>query len=215
MIAVILMVAAYCIGSIPFGMIAGKIQGVDIQQEGSKNIGATNVGRVLGKGPALVVLLLDVAKGFVPSFLFPALAGPEPMLIWSKHEFGLICGIVAVLGHMFSPFLKFKGGKGIATGLGLLLGATPIVAAIALVTFIVCMLVSQIVSLSSLIAITAMAIGGFFVEKSPWFWGVLTALWLFITVKHSSNIKRLMRGEEPKFTFKKRSDPVAGEVPDK
>ena len=214
MIAVLLLVASYAVGSVPFGMLVAKAQGIDLMQAGSGNIGATNVGRVLGKGPGVAVLLLDVAKGFVPSFAFPMLAGPEPNLVWTRHEFGLICGIAAILGHMFSPFLKFKGGKGIATGLGMLLGATPVVGLVALVTFVVVVAISRIVSVASLVAITAMVTAGFVVEKSAWFWSVLGLLWLSITVKHKPNIERLLKGEEPKFSFgKPKPSPPEGREP--
>src|SRR5689334_13874075 len=116
MIAVYLALS-YLIGAIPFGVIVARMQGIDIMSVGSKNIGATNVMRVLGKKWGIFVLLLDVAKGCVPALVVWKLTGSQEMSILS--------GLVAVLGHCVSPFLRFRGGKGIATGLGAMLGSMP------------------------------------------------------------------------------------------
>ena len=119
----------FALGSIPFGFMVAKAKGVDIREVGSGNIGATNVMRVLGKGPGIAVLLLDVLKGLIPS-----LCGH---LIFHDKQIAFAAGVAAVFGHTFSPFLKFKGGKGIATGLGALLGSSPFVGLAAFSVFFV------------------------------------------------------------------------------
>ena len=190
------------IGSIPFGLIVARLKGVDILKEGSGNIGATNVGRVIGKGPAIAVLLLDALKGFVPAFFFPMLMSGT----WNgvpADQMAAIFGVAAAGGHIFSPFLKFKGGKGISTGLGLLLGSSPIVAAIALGTFILAVAISRIVSLASVAAVVAMVVSAAVLDlPTPFIWAY-AVLALLVIFAHRGNIQKLVKGEEKKFSFKK------------
>lgn len=200
MIEVAILVGAYFLGAIPFGYLVGRAMGVDVTAIGSKNIGATNVGRTLGKGPAAVVLLLDVIKGALPCLVAPLLL---PSGAWglSGPEFGLIAGVIAVLGHIFSPFLGFKGGKGVATGLGLLVGSQPLVAGIALFVFGIVFAFSRIVSLGSLIAVVAMVISAVVLQLSIPYLVVFGLLAAFVVFKHRENVGRLMRGEEKRFEF--------------
>lgn len=211
------MVASYLLGAIPFGLIVAKSMGIDILKEGSGNIGATNVGRTLGKKAGIFVLVLDVLKSFLPAWGAKFLvAMPTPFDV-SLAEFGLTCGALAMVGHMASPFLKFKGGKGIASGLGMLVGSAWPVGLTVLGTFIVFMVFTRIVSLSSLFAVTAMVVGGFIFKESnsPIFWVVYTLLAIFIFWKHRPNIERILKGEEKKFSFGSKKSEAAIEPADK
>lgn len=206
-------VASYFLGGIPFGYLVAKAKGVDILQVGSKSIGATNVGRTLGKKAYFTVLLLDVLKGAAPSFVASLVLKPE--FGFSAHELGLICGLIAVIGHIFSPFLKFKGGKGIATGLGVLVGGAPIVAGIVLVVWGLVFFATRYVSLASLMAVVAMVVSGFiFYSSSLIFMSIFIGMGVFIVFKHRSNVGRLLKGDEPKFSFKKNSDEKLAEEGD-
>jgi acyl phosphate:glycerol-3-phosphate acyltransferase len=192
---------AYLCGSIPIGVLLTRRLGIDIRNTGSGNVGATNVTRSAGKTIGLLTLLGDALKGLAPIVLVRMLG---------LGEAALGCAAVAaLLGHMFSPFLQFSGGKGVATGLGVFLGMAPQAILIALVVFLATFAVSRIVSLASIIA-TA-----FFPVLLMWLsyptihiWaGMLVAL--LIIIRHKENIIRLLRGEEAKFSFAKPSPPAA------
>ncbi|MGE0002516.1 MAG: glycerol-3-phosphate 1-O-acyltransferase PlsY [Fimbriimonadaceae bacterium] len=203
--------AAYLLGSLPFGVWVAKVCGVDITAQGSGNTGATNVARTLGKGPGTLVLVLDVVKG-----TGAALAGPWMVASGWLPEgppHGLLLGITAVIGHTASPWLRFKGGKGVATGLGAVLAATPVAGLCGLVVFGVLMVVSRIVSLSSLVA--AAVIWGVAVYRNPdWRFVVpMTILIGYVFYRHRANLSRLRRGEEPRFKFGARRGEEAKSVP--
>lgn len=189
-----LIFSSFLLGSVPFGLLIARQKGIDIRSVGSGNIGATNVWRALGAGPGSIVLLLDIIKGCLPAFLGKILLHDES---WS---FGL--GLTAVLGHTFSPFLKFKGGKGIATGCGALLGSNPLVGGVCLAVFGVMLAITRYVSLSSICAVLTLTALGF-VLKLPLFvsasYAVMAA---FIIFKHRDNVKRLFNGTERKFNSK-------------
>lgn len=192
-----LAVASYLLGAVPVGVLVARAKGVDILHAGSGNIGATNVARVLGGRAGALVFALDVVKG-----LLPALAG-----WWIAPGFGglsvadqsLIFGVLAIAGHLASPFLKFRGGKGVATGLGALAGTAPIVAGIGLLTFVLVMVPTRYVSLSSLFAATAVIVSASLTGQSSLFLGVYTLIVLYVFYKHRGNIARLAKGEEPRF----------------
>ena len=144
------LVVAYLVGSLPFGLLIGRyVAGVDIRQAGSGNIGATNVARVLGKRLGLIVLILDCLKGALPTALLPGLLSNSASL---RLHLAVVSGTAAILGHMFPCWLKLRGGKGVATALGVALALGPISTAAAFVVFVVCMLLTRIVSLSSMLA---------------------------------------------------------------
>lgn len=193
MLEAALLVGAYLLGSIPFGVLIARARGVDIFSVGSGNVGATNVKRALGTGPALVVLVLDVLKGVIPA------AAAWQFLGSQEWAFGV--GLAAVAGHCLSPFLGFRGGKGIATGLGVLLGSAPLVALSALGVFLISMLVCRWVSLSSMLAAVAAVGFGFLYGCSPILIGFFAAMTAFLIFRHRSNIKRLIEGTEPKFSW--------------
>ena len=185
-------VLPFFISSIPFGYVIGKLKGVDIRQHGSGNIGATNVSRVLGKKFGALVLILDALKG-VLSVLAVKLSG-LPL------EYQVLAGLFAVLGHCFSPFLRFKGGKGVATGLGAFIVISPKITLLAFFIFLAVFLLTRYVSLSSITAALSYPILFRFLEKPSEFSFILVSLTsLVIVAKHHSNIERLLKGEEKKF----------------
>lgn len=189
-------ILAYLIGSIPSGLIIGKlIFGTDVRQYGSKNIGATNTYRVLGLKAALPVFLCDAAKGMVGVALFSGT--PSTMILG---------GILAMIGHNWSIFLGFKGGRGVATGLGVLIMLSPIVSAICFALWAVIVYFTKLVSLGSIIAAAAVPILMFSFGESAWFIGFGGLAALFVIVRHRENIVRLLQGKELKVERTKRGE---------
>ncbi|MBI4354868.1 MAG: glycerol-3-phosphate 1-O-acyltransferase PlsY [Candidatus Omnitrophica bacterium] len=193
---------SYLLGSVPTGFWYAKwVAGIDIRRQGSGNTGATNVARVLGKVPGLLVLLIDVGKGAVAV----GLVGP-----WIARGTGtesntlqLLAGTGAILGHDFPIWLRFRGGKGVATGLGVLAALVPWVAAVAAAVWGSCFAVSRFVSLSSVIAALAvpfaLALGA--LPLPTVIFGV--ALSLLTILRHRDNLRRLLAGQEHRFSFKR------------
>lgn len=196
---ILLIIAAYFIGSIPFAYIIVKlVKKIDIRTVGSGNAGATNAARVLGKWGFISVFLLDALKGFLPVFI-------------SLHYYGqtmitLIVAAVVVLGHTYTVFLGFKGGKGVATGAGVFLALAPAEIGIGLVVFVIVFLATKMVSAGSILASITLLIA--VCLMSNWFaLKVLTAVIVFFVIfKHRSNIVRIIKGEENKFVRKKKED---------
>ncbi|MDQ7193492.1 glycerol-3-phosphate 1-O-acyltransferase PlsY, partial [Staphylococcus felis] len=156
MMVLVLIIISYLIGSIPSGVLIGKIFfNIDIREHGSGNTGATNSFRVLGKPAGFVVTFLDIFKGFIVVFL--------PMLFHIEMH-GLLIGIFAIIGHVYPIYLKFKGGKAVATSAGVLLGVNPLLFLILITIFFVILYLSKYVSLSSIIAAICCCIGSFFVQ---------------------------------------------------
>lgn len=191
--------AAYLTGAVPFGLLIAKINGVDIRTQGSGNIGATNVFRCVGKPWGIACFLLDALKGFIPSFLFPQLVAGIP------SEWGLWFGAAAILGHNFPVWLHFKGGKGVATSAGVLLGVAPLAVAVGLLTWAVVFFASGYVSLGSILAAVAVAITGWAAGYGPVTAVALTLLGALAVWRHRSNLQRLLAGTENKFERKKAS----------
>ena len=178
-------VLAYLIGSIPSGLIIGKtFFNTDVRQYGSKNIGATNTYRVIGLKAALPVFLCDALKGAAGVVLLSSY-GPMYMLLG---------GILAMMGHNWSIFLGFKGGRGVATGLGVLIALSPLVALIAFLVWGVIVYFTKLVSLGSIIAAALVPILMYFTGESYWFVGFGALAALFVIVRHWDNIKRLQIG---------------------
>ncbi len=206
---VIIGIFGYLLGSLPFGLwIARAVAGVDLRTVGSGNIGATNVTRVVGKKWGAIALLLDAAKGAIPAGLLPLLLFSDPVL---RLHAGVLGGLTAVLGHMFSPWLKFRGGKGVATATGVVLVLAPWGMLAALAAFILMTYATRIVSLGSLSAAIVFAIVQWWILK-PEFWTAdrwsLSAFSFgvpaLIVFQHRTNIRRLLRGEE--HAFRKKPD---------
>ncbi len=182
---------SYLLGACPFGLWLGlRFKGIDIREHGSRNIGATNTLRVLGKPLGAAALLLDITKGYLPVVLFARFAPYE----WAP----LACGVAAILGHTFSVFVRFRGGKGVATSAGVFLGLCPGPMLIAALVFILVVAATHMVSAGSCLAALALAIS---VVAMPYGWtlrivAILVAV--LVIVKHRSNIQRIFRGEENK-----------------
>ena len=187
-----LILCAYLIGSIPFGYLIAKSRGVDILAVGSGSIGATNVRRSLGNGPAFVVFILDTLKGFVPAMI-AAQQFHDPVKTF-------LVGMVALVGHCFSIFLKLKGGKGVATGLGALVATNYHVALSALGIFIAFVLIFELVSLASIMAALSVGIFGIVFGAPQPVVGCLFFLAAFVIFKHRANIVRLFNRTEPKLS---------------
>ncbi len=185
-VAVIL---SYVLGSMPTGLWLGlKLRGVDIRQHGSKNIGATNTFRVLGKGLGIATLAGDILKGWVPVVLFARLDAWEYLPV--------LCGLAAILGHTFSLFLWFRGGKGVATSTGVFLGLAPVPTLIAGGVFAIVFAATRMVSAGSISAAAAM-IAAVFAIATPVPVRIVTVLVaVLVIVKHHANIRRILKGEE-------------------
>ena len=184
-------VASYFLGSIPTGFLWSKARGIDIRKVGSGNIGATNVMRALGKGPGLAVLLLDVAKGFLPVYVTPRIfpsVGPTALQI--------NCCIFVIAGHNWTCWLKFKGGKGVATSSGALLAFLPIPFLCAFGVWAIIFAISRYVSLASIGAAVAMPVATWFLAKDKTLFIFTVILAAVIIYKHKSNIQRLLAGTE-------------------
>ena len=201
---ILIALAAYLLGSLPAGYLVGRAKGIDIRTVGSKNMGATNVLRVLGMGPGILVLFVDGLKGFVAAgWLCDALLRlftvPAAQVFW-VHIMG---GIFAVLGHNYTCWLKFKGGKGIATTAGAYFALAPVAVSIALAIWIIVFLTTRYVSVASIAAAIALPTAVWFTEASALLGVVTTALGALAIYKHKGNIKRLLAGTESRINFKK------------
>ena len=198
-----LAIVAFLLGSIPFGVIICNLKGVDIFAIGSGNIGATNVIRAVGPTLGMLVLLLDVAKGFIPGLLSHFLMKGQPYGI-DGQTWSFILGSIAILGHMFSPWIRFRGGKGIATGLGAMLASIPLTGLLAFLVMIAVTIPSRYVSLGSIIAaLSTIPISHFVAKDSPQVLPILIVFNVVVIVKHRANILRIIDGTESKFRFKK------------
>lgn len=190
---IIYILASYLIGAIPFGLLIGRLVGADVRLEGSGNIGATNVGRVLGKKLGIVTLLCDVAKGFLPVWGITLLLGETTA---ARELFVVLCGLATVVGHMFPLYLKFKGGKGVATALGVFLFISPGSVLISLLVFVAAVAVSGYVSVGSLTASLLIPLWLWILGESSAILAVAFVIVLLIWFQHRSNVSRLLRGEE-------------------
>lgn len=191
--------AGYLLGSLPFALWISRLRGVDILKVGSGNPGMTNVWRTLGWKPALPVAILDTLKGAVAAWLGGTLTG-------GSTTWALAAGIAAVLGHSFSFWIGFKGGKGVLTAFGVFLALAPVASLFTFLIWLVVMLAGRYVSLASIVAAIALP-ALIFAESpapglaSPVFWAALF-VGLFVVIRHRSNMARLARGTEPKFRGK-------------
>ena len=198
----VFILAAYFIGAIPFGWIVGRMRGHDIRLEGSRNIGATNVFRCVGKKWGVLAFILDFLKGLLPTLAAVFYVEAHPDLAGGEY-FAFVTGVMAVVGHMFTCFMKFKGGKGVATGFGLLMGIIPALAATAFGLFLLMVLISHYISVGSIIAAAFLGISVWFpipalnpVPPVATICALVTVLTLFVIYKHKTNISRLISGTE-------------------
>ena len=200
---------AYLIGSIPFGVLIGRLHGIDVREHGSRNIGATNVGRVLGRKWGLLCFALDAAKGALPvasaGFAAGVIGRPTDAVGTVALWWWLSVVAAALLGHMFSPFIGFRGGKGVATGFGALAAYWPLLALpafMALAVWLIALRLSRMVSLASIVAAASLPISTLFLSARSGTGIPLmiatTALALLVVFRHRANIGRILRGEEPR-----------------
>ncbi len=196
----------YLLGSIPTGYLVAKSKGVDIRSKGSGNIGATNVFRILGKPAGIFVLFVDALKGWVAAVLGTAVFANlfYPDASPQAHEWFALCGgICAILGHNYTCWLNFKGGKGIATSAGVLIAWVPVPLLIILGIWIAIFALTRYVSLASICAAATLPFAAWLLGQSLTIILVTAALALLAIYKHKTNIKRLLDGTENRITFKK------------
>ena len=197
---------AYLLGSMPTGFLVARARGVDIRKAGSGNIGATNAFRILGTGPGLLVLAVDALKGFVAVRLL-ALSIVWFLLPYDPHGkdvSGVVAGLFVVLGHNFTCWLGFKGGKGIATSAGVFFALAPLAAAVALGAWVIVFLWSRYVSLASLVAAVVLPAATWMAGNGLIIPIVTTLLGLLAIFKHRTNIRRLLDGTENRVQFRKK-----------
>jgi glycerol-3-phosphate acyltransferase PlsY len=195
---IISVIAGFLLGALPFSFILGKLfRGIDIRKEGSGNPGATNALRVLGKPLGFTTLLLDIGKGWAAvEFAIHAMR--------INYEWGLVlAGLAAVLGHIFTPFLNFKGGKGVATTFGIFLAFTPMATFATILVFLVTVTLSRYVSLGSILSAICFPIFIYCFNRHPLYIILATVLGIFIIWRHRTNIQRLKNGTESKIFSKK------------
>jgi len=190
----VLSAASYLVGSIPFGLVVARLtRGIDLRTVGSGNIGATNVSRVAGTGASAAVFLIDAAKGIAPVLLIAPQVSEVP-----GSTAALACGLAAVLGHNFPLFLKFKGGKGVATTIGVLMSAMPVVGTVYLLVWGACLMLWRYVSLGSMAAAVSIPLMQLLLRRCATEIWLGVAFALLIVARHRANIDRLRQGTEPR-----------------
>ena len=195
MSAVVVILVAYVAGSIPTGVLLGRAAGIDVRREGSGNIGATNVARTAGRTLGILTLIGDALKGLLPVLLARALGLDEAAVATAA--------VATLCGHVFSMFLRLRGGKGVATGVGALLGLAPASLPIPLVIFAATIAVTRIVSLASILAVLLAPLAVFFFRYPPPATAAAIAMALLILYRHRENMSRLLAGTERRFESKK------------
>lgn len=193
-VLVLFVLLAFAAGSVPFGWILARLRGIDLTRVGSGNIGATNATRVLGKTAGAVVLLLDAAKGFIP--------------VWLARRYGLalpldgagpaLVGFAAICGHVFSPWMGWKGGKGVATSLGVFLALAPVCAGIACLAFVAGFAVFRIASIGSLLASLVLVVAMIVRREAVGSIVAVVAAFALVVARHADNLKRLFARTESK-----------------
>jgi acyl phosphate:glycerol-3-phosphate acyltransferase len=193
--AAVWLLASYLLGAIPTSYLVSRfIAGTDLRKHGSGNLGATNLYRVLGWKYAVPVALFDIAKGAVPVLVFARQASDSPL-------FAMACGVAAIVGHVFSVFVGFRGGKGVATAAGVVLGLTPLALGVAALVWVVLVLLTGYVSLGSIAAAAVLPVAVYLLEDSvrPEILWVDIAIAAGVILTHRRNIQRLLKGTENRF----------------
>ena len=202
---IVVALGAYLLGSIPAGFLVAKAKGIDIRSVGSGNIGATNAMRVLGKPAGIFVLVMDALKGFASVAWLPILilkiSGVSTI---DLETLKILAGIFAVLGHNYTCWLKFKGGKGGATSAGVFLALAPLAVGIAFTVFILTVLLTRYVSVGSIAAAIALPVAVWFTQENLFLKIVTIALGALAIYKHKGNLQRLRAGTENRLQFKKK-----------
>jgi acyl phosphate:glycerol-3-phosphate acyltransferase len=211
LLTVIALLTSYLVGSIPTAYLFGKLlKGIDIRKAGSGNVGATNALRVLGKGPGILVLLLDIFKGFLVVVFLGNIFQGRPVLM-PEQNLRVFMGIACICGHNWTVFLQFKGGKGIATTFGVLIGLALSIPGLNLalggliLTWLTVFFISRMVSLSSLCSAIALPVLSILL-KLPFILIIASLLLcIFVIIRHKANLARILQGKEPRLYFKNKS----------
>ncbi len=197
-------IAAYVIGSIPTAYVFGRVlKGIDIREYGSGNVGATNVFRVIGKMPGIIALIIDIIKGFVcATYLASGFMYLAP--VTRPEIYRILVGLFAIAGHNWTIFLKFKGGKGVATSAGVVIGLIPKIFWLGFLVWLIKFFITGFVSLVSIIAVISIPIFTLAFGEPAEIVVFMCLLCLIIVYKHKPNIRRLARGEEKRIAFFKK-----------
>jgi glycerol-3-phosphate acyltransferase PlsY len=201
--AVLWLLASYFVGAIPTSYLLSRLfAGIDLRQHGSGNLGATNLYRVLGWKYAIPAALVDIAKGAIPVLVF----APQ---VSDSQLFALGCGVAAILGHVFSVFVGFKGGKGVATAAGVMLGLAPLALAVSAVVWALLVRLTGYVSVGSIVAAAVLPVAVYLLEDStsPALLWIATAIAAGVILLHRRNIQRLLKGTENRFGRRAASTP--------
>lgn len=196
---------SYFLGAIPCGYLLARLKGIDIRTVGSGNIGATNVFRAVSKPLGILTFILDALKGFVPAWLLPYIAQHQWHYAGDLTVLALVCAGLAIVGHNWPIYLRFKGGKGVATSAGALMGLAPAAAAVGLLTWVAVFVASRYVSVASISAAVVVVVSAWliYVRAGLLIPGVLTALCALVILRHRANLQRLRAGTELRFQFHK------------
>jgi glycerol-3-phosphate acyltransferase PlsY len=190
---VLFVLLAYGLGSLPTSYLVGRLRGTDLREHGSGNLGATNVYRVLGAGAAVPVVIVDVAKGFVPAAMFPGWDG------MAGAGLAVAYGLAGIAGHVWPFTLRFRGGKGVATGAGVLLALAPLTTLIALLVWIGIVSLTRYVSVGSIVTATLVPLLAVAFEAPATTVGFCAVVAVFVWWTHRENLRRLMAGTEHRF----------------
>lgn len=184
---------AYTMGSFPTSYLVGRLRGIDLRQHGSGNLGGTNAYRVMGASAGIPVVLVDVLKGFFPAYFFPLWDGS------TTGNLALVYGLAAIAGHVWSVFVRFRGGKGVATGAGVLIALAPMSALISLLVWVGIVAITRYVSAASIAAATLVPLTAWLTDEPGATVAFCAAIALFVWWTHRTNLRRLARGEENRF----------------
>lgn len=202
------LLVSYLLGSIPTAYLFGKMKGVDIRKVGSGNVGATNAMRALGRGLGITVLLLDILKGFIAVVVLGDYFGNKP-IFWEVQNLRIIIGLCCICGHNWTIFLRFNGGKGIATSFGVLLGlaltlpSLGIIIGILVLSWLIVFLAWRMVSLASIVAGIALPVLVILFRQPVILFIVSLILCVFVVIRHKSNLQRILQGKESRLSLSK------------
>ncbi len=193
MTILLLVLAAYLMGSIPTSYLVGRLHGIDLREHGSGNLGGTNAYRVMGLAAGVPVVLVDVAKGVIPAYFFPSWDGA------ALGDLALLYGLAAITGHVWSVFMSFRGGKGVATGAGVLVALAPTSALIGLLVWIGVVSITRYVSVASISAASLVPLSAWLTDEATSTVLFCAAIAMFVWWTHRDNLGKLARGEENRF----------------
>lgn len=194
-VTIVAVILSYLLGNLSPAILIGKLAGVDVRSQGSGNAGTTNVLRLLGKKAAVATLLIDIFKGVLPVLLARYFVG---------QELAILCGIAAFVGHIWPVFFGFRGGKGVATAIGVITAIAPLLGLVTAAIALTVIAITKRVSVGALVAAVALPAVAYALQPESWLWTVPMAI--IVIIKHRANIRRILKGEEPKLSLKKREE---------